>query len=734
MLTLIIPVRDWPTDRLSACVESFLALKSKRLTEILIVDFGSSQPIRLKIKAGIPVRSVRLKAVTWSLAEAINAGVLLGAGPVFAKTDADILVSAAGRAGFDEAVDQIANGDLGLAVTQTVDLDHLTSLKDALAKATKGRDLQGRLRPKWGQGGLVFFSRDAWDRIGGFDSRFTGWGNEDNDFQERIRHAGIRFAWTDRSKLSIFHVWHPPSYAKTGIASHRQKNQELAKSDRSVFRSLAFRHSNALALAKPAVIASLKPIVTLAIATTGRPGRDRMLKEAINSFKGQINNDVEVFVCDNGSTDRDFAALKKSLGNVKWPARLTLERLKEGSIPKSRNVISHAARGRYICVVDDDDIALPNRLADQLRVFEKDGRLHGCHGGWIDFDESTGLIERNQGKERSLATLMRGTGKITAHPTCLYRADVMRAVPYDEAFALGSDLDLAMRMAAMGLDVAHTRSYLVLRRFHSANVTLTGLSSQVSNGLAARGRIAAMMGWNRQGAIAEMAKAVDAEVYCTNILSMDSILQLLPGYLGEWQLLVPVSAMEMAQPAPEASGKGRAAKPVRSLIEQIHSIQPGALCMRRSGANRAVYFRTLPVKGLARANALRQRIEALLDAPIDVLSLRQAELDRQQPYDWKAVAVEQGKRVLRSKPFLDCADVLVARSRLVADPALAELTAIVADWDGERELYFLLTAAIKGYDEIRRCKLKLERLCNTGFEQLGNGGMLTDVTMGGRSH
>ena len=135
--------------------------------------------------------------------------------------------------------------------------------------------------------------------------------------------------------------------------------------------------------------------------------------------------------------------------------------------------------------------------------------MHGSHGGWIDFDESTGLIERNQGKDRSLATLMKGTGKITAHPTCLYRTDVMRAVPYDEAFDLGSDLDLAMRMAAMGLDVAHTRSYLVLRRFQSANVTLTGQSDQVSNGLAARARIAYRMARNDWGGRSEVQLVVE---------------------------------------------------------------------------------------------------------------------------------------------------------------------------------------------------------------------------------
>src|SRR5690606_47260 len=119
----------------------------------------------------------------------------------------------------------------------------------------------------WGQGGLVFFSRDVWDEIGGFESRFTGWGNEDIDFAERVRRTGRRAIWSDREKLSIFHVWHPPSYAATGVLKQRENNQRLAKDDKSVLRAPTFRHSNLSELVAPAVLRSVSPLVTLGIAT-----------------------------------------------------------------------------------------------------------------------------------------------------------------------------------------------------------------------------------------------------------------------------------------------------------------------------------------------------------------------------------------------------------------------------------------------------------------------------------
>ena len=176
-----------------------------------------------------------------------------------------------------------------------------------------------------------------------------------------------------------YHVWHPPTYAKTGILAHRQRNIELAKNDKSILRPIRFPNSNIKKLANPASFPSLRPLVTLAVATTDRPGRLKMIAEALESFRGQIDNDMEIVAVDNGSHNHSFRVLRKQLEVIKWPVAVRVERLAEASIPKARNLVTDLARGRYICVVDDDDIALPNRLRDHLRAFENDGMIHGSH-------------------------------------------------------------------------------------------------------------------------------------------------------------------------------------------------------------------------------------------------------------------------------------------------------------------------------------------------------------------
>lgn len=50
-------------------------------------------------------------------------------------------------------------------------------------------------------------SRQTFERLGGFDERFAGYGAEDTDFAFRAREAGIPLAWV--AAAEVFHQHHP---------------------------------------------------------------------------------------------------------------------------------------------------------------------------------------------------------------------------------------------------------------------------------------------------------------------------------------------------------------------------------------------------------------------------------------------------------------------------------------------------------------------------------------------
>jgi hypothetical protein len=64
-------------------------------------------------------------------------------------------------------------------------------------------------------GGSVAITREAFERIGGMDESFIGWGGEDNEFWER---AGLLRTWS-WADLPLVHLWHPAQAGKYGAGN-----------------------------------------------------------------------------------------------------------------------------------------------------------------------------------------------------------------------------------------------------------------------------------------------------------------------------------------------------------------------------------------------------------------------------------------------------------------------------------------------------------------------------------
>jgi N-acetylglucosaminyl-diphospho-decaprenol L-rhamnosyltransferase len=91
------------------------------------------------------------------------------------------------------------------------DLDRVAELADphpARPHPEEDQTLRdGDLRLFWS---LSFAVRpDVWDRIGGFDEEYVGYGGEDTDFGQRAGAAGVRLDWVGGA--DAYHQFHPTS-------------------------------------------------------------------------------------------------------------------------------------------------------------------------------------------------------------------------------------------------------------------------------------------------------------------------------------------------------------------------------------------------------------------------------------------------------------------------------------------------------------------------------------------
>jgi hypothetical protein len=55
-------------------------------------------------------------------------------------------------------------------------------------------------------GGITLFTKDAFNKLNGFDEEFHGWGGEDCAFIEKCQKIGLKY---DRTKGRVTHIFHP---------------------------------------------------------------------------------------------------------------------------------------------------------------------------------------------------------------------------------------------------------------------------------------------------------------------------------------------------------------------------------------------------------------------------------------------------------------------------------------------------------------------------------------------
>jgi GT2 family glycosyltransferase len=319
------------------------------------------------------------------------------------------------------------------------------------------------LRPRWGMGGMMAVSRDTFLSIRGFDERMEIYGGEDLDFAQRVRWSGRRLSWLEDSGARMYHMWHPSTRVAVGATAEGQQaidfNRDIMLNDKSIVRNVtAWRHPPPDAY----------PLASVVIATKNRSS---FLVESIYSALAQSARDIEVIVVDDGSTDDTQAVVDA----VEDP-RVRYYRRNASGIASSRNFGASVARAAYIVIHDDDDLMFPDRIECHFAALQAGDS--GTFGGWIDFsDEDGDAIESYRGKTFSLAMLL-FTGRVFAHGTLMIETRLIRLIGYDTRIRSGSDFNLAIRLARLGICLRNTGQFHLARRMHSGQVTAVDAAHQ----------------------------------------------------------------------------------------------------------------------------------------------------------------------------------------------------------------------------------------------------------------
>jgi glycosyltransferase involved in cell wall biosynthesis len=190
---------------------------------------------------------------------------------------------------------------------------------------------------------------------------------------------------------------------------------------------------------------------------------DGWVGEAIESILNQTWSDFELIVANDGSTDCT-AAVVRSL--AERDARVRFFDLKHAGHGATANFCVRAARGAYIARMDHDDVAVRDRLQNQLDWIRIHG-LDGC-GGWAKhFGNGSGAFWAPEGQDAICREHLFRVSML--HSTFMARAEVVLSIPYREDITL-EDYHFFLE-ALTRYRVNNMPKFLIKRRLHAQQLS-----------------------------------------------------------------------------------------------------------------------------------------------------------------------------------------------------------------------------------------------------------------------
>ncbi len=202
---------------------------------------------------------------------------------------------------------------------------------------------------------------------------------------------------------------------------------------------------------------------------------ERFLAEALDSALAQTLQALEIIVVDDGSTDASGAIADRYA--AAHPQKIRVIHQQNGGLVAARNAAIAMAHGRYLALLDADDVWLPHHLVAAVGVLEHDDEVGLVHAN-VDYIDAEGCLRAEATRrfwhpddEAFMAVLLRH--KNVSCPTAVFRRALIDEVGvFDPVFnRLGcEDRDLWLRIAKVSglhyLDSVHARY-----RWHGTNMS-----------------------------------------------------------------------------------------------------------------------------------------------------------------------------------------------------------------------------------------------------------------------
>lgn len=219
----------------------------------------------------------------------------------------------------------------------------------------------------------------------------------------------------------------------------------------------------------------------------------RYVGQAMESLLTQSFRDFELIAIDDGSSDATGEILESF---ARRDPRVRVESRPNRGISATRNELLGRSRGRWIAILDADDLARPERLERQLRYLREHPDVL-CVGSGYELIDSEGRrllrVDPPETDADIQDRVLRGYTTMCQSATMIDRRALEAVGGFDASVDSAEDLDLYLKLGERG-KLANVPETLVSYRIHedSAASTRTLEMHQAA-------RLACERAWKRRG-------------------------------------------------------------------------------------------------------------------------------------------------------------------------------------------------------------------------------------------
>ncbi|MCB8778663.1 glycosyltransferase [Planktothrix agardhii 1032] len=382
----------------------------------------------------------------------------------------------------------------------------------------------------------LMFTRESWQQVGGFNSRFNG--VDDVDFIWRLASQGYEAIWLPeitvnyrqhqqtvsnqkaRERANLIVALHDYFFSQPNLSDEILQLEKPTRYETLTWMAWHLYHTNhPQAMAEFLQKSLLYTAYTVAITISDWVHRfigycrgygyeidlenfynlpewkqlitenisqnkprvsviipayncDQYIEQCVKSVLEQTYTNYEVIVIDDGSQDQTQEILKPFFPVIKY-----IYQDNQGAA-KARNYGCEIAQGEFLAFLDGDDFFLPQKLAEQVAIFDTDSSIDFIQSGWCVVNQKGIVVSVIKpwvhAPELNLETWV--LHKCVRPSAMILRRKWWEKVGgFDHRYPPTEDLDFVLRLSLMGCKTVWFKEIHACYRQHDNNLMSGGL-------------------------------------------------------------------------------------------------------------------------------------------------------------------------------------------------------------------------------------------------------------------